>query len=62
MFRKRERTAYELVKLFLRLNGYELDSNPGETYRFLLDVASGNVSAAVVDKWLAMNLTELSEE
>lgn len=57
-----KRTAYELVKLFLRLNGYEIDSTPGETYQFLLDVASGKVSAGDVDRWVAMNLTELDEE
>jgi death-on-curing protein len=56
-----KRTAYELVKLFLRLNGYQIDSDPGEAYQFLLDVASGKVSAADVDKWVAMNLTELKE-
>lgn len=56
-----KRTGYELVKLFLQLNGYEIDSDLGEAYRFLLDVASGKVSAADVDKWVAMNLTELKE-
>lgn len=57
-----KRTAYELVRLFLRLNGYEIDPNPGEAYRFLIDVASGKISAADVDRWVAMNLTELQEE
>lgn len=57
-----KRTAYELVKLFLRLNGYEIHSNPGEAYKFLLDVASGNVPAADVESWVAMNLTELNEK
>lgn len=57
-----KRTAYELVKLFLRLNGYEINVNPGEAYQFLLDVASGKVSASDVDRWVAMNLTELSEK
>ncbi len=57
-----KRTGYELVKLFLRLNGYEIDANPGEVYQFLLDVASGKVSASDVDKWVTMNLTELNEE
>ena len=57
-----KRTGYELVKLFLRLNGYEIDANPGDVYQFLLDVASGKVSASDVDKWVTMNLTELNEE
>jgi death-on-curing protein len=57
-----KRTAYELVKLFLRLNGYQIDSNPGKAYQFLVDVASDKVSAGDVDRWVAMNLTELNEE
>ncbi len=57
-----KRTAYELVKLFLRLNGYQIDSNPSEDYQFLIDVASGRISAADVERWVAMNLTELTEE
>jgi hypothetical protein len=32
------------LRLFLRLNGYEIDVKPGEVYQFLLDVASGKVS------------------
>src|SRR5437867_5096474 len=39
-----KRTAYELVRLFLRLNGHEIKSDPDDTYRFLLDIASRNVS------------------
>jgi death-on-curing protein len=57
-----KRTGYELVKLFLRLNGHEIDANPREVYQFLLDVASGKVSASDVDRWVTMNLTELNEE
>jgi death-on-curing protein len=56
-----KRTAYELVKLFLRLNGYEIDSNRGEAYQFLLDVASGKLSPSDVERWLATNLTEVRE-
>ena len=57
-----KRTAYELVRLFLRLNGYEIKPNPEDTYRFLLDIASRSVSASDVDKWIGMNLTKLGNE
>ena len=57
-----KRTAYELVKLFLRLNGYQIDPDDTEVYQFLIDVASGKVSAADVEGWVAMNLTEIKEE
>ena len=57
-----KRTAFELVKVFLRLNGYEIEARPRDAYRFLLDIAMGKVSAVGVDKWVAMNLTLLKEE
>ena len=57
-----KRTAYELVRLFLRLNGHEIKSDPDDTYRFLLDIASRNVSAGDVNKWIGMNLTKLGNE
>jgi death-on-curing protein len=57
-----KRTAYELVKLFLQLNGFEIDSTPGEAYHLLLDIASGKVSAADVDRWVAINLAEVNQK
>jgi death-on-curing protein len=57
-----KRTAYELVRLFLRLKGYEVGSRPEETYGFLLDVASGKVSAVDVESWMAINLTEIRQQ
>ncbi len=54
-----KRTAYELVRLFLRLNGFEISSNSAAAYEFLLDVASGKTSVSDVDSWIAMNLTEI---
>ena len=50
------------MKVFLRLNGYEIEARPRDAYRFLLDIAMGKVSAVGVDKWVAMNLTHLKEE
>jgi prophage maintenance system killer protein len=56
-----ESSIEELVKLFLQLNGYEIHSNPGEAYQFLLDVAAGKIPAADVNKWVTTNLTEFKE-
>jgi death-on-curing protein len=55
-----KRTAYDLVRLFLRLNGYEIRGGQKGAYRFLIEVASGSVSAGEVDKWVASNLTEIN--
>ena len=54
-----KRTGYELVRLFLRLNGYDVKANTQVAYGFLLDVAARNVSASAVESWLARHLTEL---
>ena len=53
-----KRTAYELSRLFLRLNEFDLTSDPDKAFRFLLDVASGSVSVADVEGWIETNLTE----
>jgi death-on-curing protein len=57
-----KRTGYDLVRLFLRLNGHGIRASQKDTYRFLIEVASGNISARKVDEWVAINLTEMSAE
>jgi len=57
-----KRTGYDLMRLFLRLNGYGIRASQKDTYRFLIEVASGRISARVVDKWVAINLTEISAD
>ena len=54
-----KRTGYELVKLFLRLNGYSLTSSSQEAFGILLDIASSKASATSVEKWIATHLIEL---
>lgn len=56
-----KRTSYELARLFLRLNGYEITSKSGETYLFLLKIGAGKASADEVDRWIARNLAEFKE-
>jgi death-on-curing protein len=57
-----KRTAYELVRLFLRLNGYEISSDAAGAYELLLDVASGKAAAGDVERWIATNLTEMKSQ
>jgi death on curing protein len=47
-----KRTAYELVKLFLKRNGYRLNADADDDYEFLLGVASGKVSEIEVENWV----------
>jgi death-on-curing protein len=57
-----KRTAYEMVRNFLASNGYDLSIETKESYRFLLDIASGKVSESEVEKWIARHLSESGEE
>jgi len=50
------------IQLFLRLNGFEIHASQKDTYRFLIEVASGNISAREVNNWVAINLTEIRAE
>ena len=54
-----KRTAFELVKLFLRLNGCEIKAKSQETYSFLADIAAGKVSLNRAEEWIATNLAEM---
>lgn len=53
-----KRTGYELVRLFLDSNGFEVSSEARETYQFLLQVAEGKVSETDVENWIAKHLAE----
>src|SRR5713226_5750911 len=47
-----KRTGYELVKLFLQVNGYKINSSSKDEYDFLLGVANGKASASDAETWI----------
>ena len=55
----RKRTGYELVRLLLQANGYDIVASSEDEYQYLLDVASGKDSEAGVEPWIATNLAEV---
>ncbi len=57
-----KRTAFELVKLFLRLNGFEIKAKSQDTYAFLADIAAGRASLKQVAEWIATNLAKIRVE
>jgi len=57
-----KRTGYELARLFLRANGFELSAETKVSYRFLLDIASGKVSETDVEAWVGSHLSDLEEK
>ena len=57
-----KRTAFELVRLFLRSNGFSLSAEVIESYRILLEIASGKMSETEVESWVASHLSEPTEK
>ncbi len=57
-----KRTAFELVRLFLRLNGYDIKPKPDEVYTLLADLAANKLSQTSLDKWIETNLAEAEKE
>ncbi len=57
-----KKTAFELVKLFLRLNGYEIKAKSQDTYSLLADIAAGRVSLNQAEEWIATNLAKTRVE
>jgi hypothetical protein len=43
-------------------NGYELSPRADDAYKFLIGIASGNVSEVEVERWVARHLTEVRGE
>lgn len=52
-----KRTAYEIARLFVHLNGFDIVAQKEDAYRFLLEIARGEASAERVEAWIATNLT-----
>ena len=57
-----KRAAYELMRLFLRSNGYRTSPDTEDAYEFLLSVASSKNSEADVENWIARHLETSAED
>ena len=53
-----KRTAFEVVEVFLELNGYVLRAKTDEIYSLLSDLAFGRASGERADEWIATNLAK----
>ena len=56
-----KRTSLIVCLLFLRLNGYSLNSNEEEKYDIFMRLASNELSEKELSVWLENNLSELPE-
>lgn len=54
-----KRTALIAMRLFLKLNGYDLSAPPEEKYRTIIQIAASEVSEAKLAQWIRANLTTL---
>ncbi len=52
-----KRTAYEIARLFVHLNGFDIAAGKEDAYSFLLEIARGEASADRVEAWIETNLT-----
>lgn len=51
-----KRTAHAALEVFLVLNGYELDANPGEAEALFVQLAEGTVLREQLADWIRANL------
>lgn len=54
-----KRTALIAMRLFLKLNGYDLSAPPEEKYRTIIQVAASEISEVELTQWIRANLTTL---
>ena len=54
-----KRTALIAVRLFLKLNGYDLAASPDEKYKTIIRVAASDVSEEELAQWIRENLEEM---
>ena len=54
-----KRTALIAMRLFLKLNRYNLSAAPDEKYRTIIQVAASEVSKVELAQWVRANLTTL---
>ena len=51
-----KRTAFEVSKNFLRLNGWVLEAREQDSYKTLVSIASGKMSEKGAGLWVGKNL------
>ena len=51
-----KRTSLIAMRLFLKLNGYNLSASPEEKYRLIIQVAASDISEDELAQWIRKNL------
>ena len=53
-----KRTGYTLLRLFLLLNGFDLEASRDDKYEFIISVASGTKDFDSIAEWLTLHTTK----
>ena len=53
-----KRTALIAMRLFLKLNGYDLAASPEDKYKTIIRVAASEISEDELAQWIRKNLEE----
>ena len=54
-----KRTAFIAMRLFLKLNGYDLAASPEDKYTAIIRVAASDISEDELTQWIRKNLEEI---
>ena len=57
-----KRTAYEVAKAFLRLNGWVFKPDEEEAFSNLILIANGSLKPQEIENWVGRNLRKASEK
>ena len=52
-----KRTAFEVAKNFLMLNGWSFEPEENDAFSTLVAIASGSLDAEAAERWIARNLS-----
>ena len=57
-----KRAAFASADTFLMMNGYRLEIEPAETYRFVIELfETGTFNFTAIERWLRMNAVQLKQ-
>jgi death-on-curing protein len=57
-----KRTAFEVTKDFLNLNGWKFDPQEDDAFATLISISKGDSDAATTERWVARNLSKGKEK
>jgi len=53
-----KRTAYETMRIMLRLNGYDIHASEDEKFKLMIDLAESKITEDSLANWLEQHIRE----